>query len=453
MSPVLTLHLKKIYPIIKYSIILLSIILLIGIVAGMPPQTGINVTNRNAQEKIAGRVVDVNEAPVAWKNILGKDHLTYFTLRVVNVEATSSGIKKDNLIKLVGEYYIEPGADGIGISRQNLHKDDLIKVYANATLLRDEKGELVYMPVSGGYSIRPHDYEIPPAPPNQTTIEIGNKNSEEIIIGRPLVKGLSSEIETIVGDMPSDPLEQIHGDISQEIIAAWTLNKTEGIHRMPDTFLENISAIEPKWRNLTMLLYFNLKVEKVEKTSSGIKCGDIIKIAYIGYTYNNWGNEFYKLVNIKGKNALKIYANATSIRDNEGELFYMPIFGGDSIISQADIPQMTASIGGNVTDFEHKPVNNARLIFKINNEDIALKTDQNGRFALNNVEIGCVREFNVKIEADMYEPQVKNIIVKEGKNDVDFILTSKKQPVAGFEVVLGIAGVLAVWWRLNTKGK
>jgi hypothetical protein len=153
--------------------------LLINVAMGMPPQVGINESNRNAQEKIVGRVVDIGDAPLDWKNALGKNHLTYFTLRAVSIEATSSGIKKCDLIKLVGEYYVEPVQGMIGIGTQNIHKDDLIKVYANATLLRDEKGSIIYMPVFGGYSIRPTDYDIPPGPPNLTTVE-----TETITLGR-----------------------------------------------------------------------------------------------------------------------------------------------------------------------------------------------------------------------------------------------------------------------------
>ncbi len=430
----------------KYFIILLSLLtLLINVAFGMPPQVGINEINRNAQEKILGRVVDVEEAPLAWKNAIGTDHLTYFTLRVASVETTSSAIKKGDLIKFVGEYYVEPIVGGIGVSIQNLHKDDLVKMYANATLLRDETGNIVYMPVFGGYSICPPDYEIPPGPPNLTSIGIGNNNAEEIILGRPLVEGSSSEMETIVGDMPKDALEQAHGDIPMEIVATWTLNKTEGIHRMPDTFLQNISAIEPKWRNLTMLLYFNLKVEKVEKTSSGIKCGDTIKIAYIGYTYNNFGKEFYRLINIKGKNALKIYANTTSIRNNEGEIFYMPIFGGDSIVPLEDIPQAIASVSGRVTDLERKSVDNATLTFRINNENMLTKTAQDGRYFLEKIGIGCAEQFSLKIEADKYEPQIKNISVKEGMNEINFILTPQKRAVAGFEVSIGMVTVFIVY--------
>lgn len=430
----------------KYLIILLSLLtLLINVAIGMPPQVGINESNRNAQEKIVGRVVDVEEAPLAWKNAIRTDHLTYFTLRVVSIETTSSAIKKGDLIKFVGEYYVEPVQGMIGVGIQNIHKDDLIKVYANATLLRDETGNIVYMPVFGGSSIRPPDYEIPPSPPNQTSVEIGNNNAEEIILGRALVEGSSSEMETIVGDMPKDTLEQAYGNIPSEVVDAWTLNKTEGIHRMPDTFLQNISAIEPKWRNLTMILYFNLKVEKVEKTSSGIKCGDTIKIAYIGYTYNNWGNEFYKLVNIKGKNALKIYANATSIHNNEGEIFYMPIFEDDSITPLEDIPQTIASISGRVADLERKSVDNATLAFKINNEDMLTKTGQDGRYFLEKIGIGCAEQFSVKIEADKYETQIKNINLKEGMNENNFTLTPEKKAVTGFEVSIDMVTLFIVY--------
>lgn len=455
----------------KYLIILLSLLtLLINVAMGMPPQVGINESNRNAQEKILGRVVDVEEAPLAWKNAIGTDHLTYFTLRIASVETTSSAIKKGDLIKFVSEYYVEPVVDMIGVSIQNLHKEEMVKVYANATLLRDEKGELIYMPVFGGYSIRPPDYEIPPGPPNQTIVERGNNNAEDIIIGVPLVddpdvnisgmpissvtdpKQMRREIELYdVGDMPSDPLEQIHGNVSQEIINTWTLNKTDGIHRMPDAFLQNINVIEPKWQNLLMLLYFNLKVEKVEKTSSGIKCGDTIKIAYMGYTYNNFGKEFYRLVNVKGKKVIKVYANATSIRNNEGELYYMPVFGGDSINSLVDIPQTIASISGKVTDSRQKPVSNATLIFNLNERDITSKTDENGKYIIKNITDICEKQFSVKVEADKYETQAKNISVKEGSNEVDFILMPKEESVNGFEISIGMIVVFMVSYIIKSK--
>lgn len=436
---------------LKYLIILLLLTLLINIAVAMPSETGINVSNRNAQEKIVGRVVDVNEAPLAWKNSIGINHLTYFTLRVVDVETTSSGIKKGNLIKLVGEYYIQSGEGGLGISQRNLHKDDLIKVYANATSLRVENVDTIYMPVLGAYSIRLPDYEIPPGLPDQTAVEMGNNNSEEIIIGSPLVEGSSSEMEFIVGDMPEDALEQVYRDVSPEIAATWTLNKTDGIHRMPDVLIQNTSAIEPKWRNLTMLLYFNLKVGKVEKTSSGIKCGDTIKVVYIGYTYNNFGKEFYRLVNIKGEKALKIYANATSIRNNEGEIFYMPVFGGDSAIPIEEIPQTVASVSGRVTDFEQNPVDNASLTFKINYQDIISKTNESGEYVIKNIDIGCGQPSGVKIEADKHETEFENISLKEGMNEIDFILTPEKQSAAGFEVLSGMMAFFIVLRMKNMK--
>ena len=75
------------------------------------------------------------------------------------------------------------------------------------------------------------------------------------------------------------------------------------------------------------LKYFNLKIKEIQKTTSGLKVGDIIKIVFVQYGTEAGIAVGTTSVKVKIFQKIKIYANAANLGNN----IFEPVIDGCSV--------------------------------------------------------------------------------------------------------------------------